>query len=247
MRRVSSDRRTRQGGSAGVVQRAPREVAAVVERDVLPPSSRPVSARDGWSLVLWGRRLPAVPGRAFGQRLTAALVLVYGTCWKNLEEEEEERNPLCVVCPTTVSIAACPPARSSTADGGRYKDRLVRGQPAAVDGRAGAGGNRYRWGWHVTGPVGWGCTDIFRGPNPRDFAGFVALGGGSGEQRGRRAGRVHRAAGVAGLLHVHGSAASGGQFNTEMAKKECPRLPDPASGHGAISSNLLDKLFWPSQ
>lgn len=125
--------------------------------------------------------------------------------------------------------------------GRRPLQRPPRSRPAGSGGRA--GGNRYRWGWHVTGPVGWGCTDIFRGPNPRDFAGFVALGGGSGEQRGRRAGRVHRAAGVAGLLHVHGSAASGGQFNTEMAKKECPRLPDPASGHGGNFKQPIGQTF----
>ena len=105
-----------------------------------------------------------------GQRLTAALVLVYGTCWKR-----RRRNEIRYVCPL----------RGRT-DGGRYKDRLVRGQQSvgqlAID--------TVRDGTDVTGPVaGWAarsvrCTDIFRGPNPRDFAGFVALGGGSGEQRG---------------------------------------------------------------
>ena len=39
------------------------------------------------------RAVPGLPPWG-GLRLTAALVLVYGTCW--MEEEEEERNPLCV-------------------------------------------------------------------------------------------------------------------------------------------------------
>ena len=86
VRGVSADRRREHGRSQRGGPRATTDVAAVAE--------------GGRSLALRGWGLLAVPGlppparRGAGQRLTAALVLVYGTCW--MEEEEEERNPLCV-------------------------------------------------------------------------------------------------------------------------------------------------------
>ena len=82
VRGVSADRRRGHGGSQRGGPRAITDVAAV--------------GKGGRSLALGGWGLRAVPGLPpwGGLRLTAALVLVYGTCW--MEEEEEERNPLCV-------------------------------------------------------------------------------------------------------------------------------------------------------
>ena len=128
VRRVSSDRRTRQGGSARVVPtrstRGRCRRGARCTSPELPPCLGP-----RW---VEPRSLGAAPARRSGSGLRPTLNgSVSVSVRYMLEEEEEERNPLCV------------PTPRADADGRRPLQRPPRSRPAERR----AASNRYRSGW----------------------------------------------------------------------------------------------------